>query len=426
MEPTDFLQELRWRGLLHQVTDLETAQNALKQPGCVAYIGFDPTADSLHVGSLLQIVTLMRFKLAGHQPIALIGGGTGLIGDPSGKTAERKLLDDASAQQNAQAIRQQILEITQKNQVDIDFSDNLEWLGPAQLIPFLRDVGKFFSVNAMVQRDSVRTRLEAREQGISYTEFSYMLLQAYDFLELYRRRQCRAQLGGSDQWGNIVSGVDLIGRLETDAVEKPAFGVTIPLITSKSGQKFGKTEAGTIWLDPKRTSPYQFYQFWMNVDDADVLAYLKFFTFFTETKIAEFSQRLAAQPELRECQVQLAHTVTALVHGEKAAGLAGVASKILFGMDPNGAHVGVFDELLRFELPTHQTTKDAPLLAILVGENRPFLSNGEAKRGLQSGAVSVNGQKRRLEDLHEPIDWLHDRFALIKFGKKFFLADAGA
>jgi tyrosyl-tRNA synthetase len=428
----EFLEELRWRGLLAQVTDEVTAKAALAEPNCGVYIGFDPTADSLHVGSLLQITLLMRLGIAGHRPIALVGGGTGMIGDPSGKSAERKLQTDDEVRANAQAIEDQILSVWRNmgaavgHDRDPQFANNATWLNNLNVIEFLRDIGKHFSVNAMVQRDSVKTRLEAREQGISYTEFSYMLLQAYDFLELYRRHDCRAQFGGSDQWGNIVSGTDLIGRLVEGAAEKSAFGVTVPLITAKNGQKFGKTETGTIWLDPQRTSPYQFYQFWMNVDDADVLNYLKYFTFGIADEIEEIAVLHGTEPHKRLAQRALAVRLTLYVHGQEACDNAQHASAILFGADPYSAPLGVF-AMLAQELPSFTVGPDATVLDVLVGENRPFQSNGEAKRAIQAASVAINGAKIGIEQLASRPDSIGGRYALIRHGKKsYFLADFGA
>ncbi len=429
----EFLEDLRWRGLLHQVTDEATAKTALSQPGCGVYIGFDPTADSLHVGSLLQITLLMRLAKAGHRPTALIGGGTGMIGDPSGKSAERKLQTDDDVRRNASAIEDQILQVWRNmaaavgHKADPEFADNAKWLNNLTLIDFLRDIGKHFSVNAMVQRDSVKTRLEAREQGISYTEFSYMLLQAYDFLELYRRSDCRAQFGGSDQWGNIVSGTDLIGRLAEGADEKPPFGVTVPLITAKNGEKFGKTEQGTIWLDPKRTSPYQFYQFWVNVDDADAVNYLRYFTFDSREAIDAVVALQVAAPEKRDAQKALAATMTELVHGEEALTWAMRAIDFLFSGNAHDAPDVIFTNVFLRELPCHDARPDATMIDLLVGEKRPFQSNGDAKRAVQANSVSVNGVKLTLDDLRTTPDRIHGRYALIRQGKKsYFLADFGA
>ncbi len=433
----DLLEDLRWRGLLHQVTDEATAKAALS-PGqsCGIYIGFDPTADSLHVGSLLQITLLMRVALAGHRPIALVGGGTGMIGDPSGKSAERKLQTDADVRANAEAIETQILHVWRNMAAALadaerppepQFENNATWLSSLNVIDFLRDIGKHFSVNAMIQRDSVKTRLEAREQGISYTEFSYMLLQAYDFLELYGRCDCRAQFGGSDQWGNIVSGTDLIGRLAAGAAEKPAFGVTVPLITAKNGQKFGKTEQGTIWLDAARTSPYQFYQFWYNVDDVDAVNYLKLFTFFSDGVVEKILRDAAAGGNPRYVQTALASSMTAMVHGRSAADEAAHANAYLFGGSVERAGVGVFDHVLRHEIPTVIVAPGARSIDLLVGANRPFQSNGEAKRAVQANSITMNGKKLAIDDLNLPPDLLFGRFVLTRSGKRnFYLADFGA
>jgi tyrosyl-tRNA synthetase len=311
-------------------------------------------------------------------------------------------------------------------QQPLQFVDNADWLEKLNVIEFLRTIGKHFSVNAMVQRDSVKTRLEAREQGLSYTEFSYMLLQAYDFLELFRRHGCRAQFGGSDQWGNIVSGTDLIGRVESPADSHAPFGVTVPLITQKNGQKFGKTESGTIWLDPQRTSPYQFFQFWMNVDDDDALAYLKFFTFLSAAEWQQTADEHRDAPHLRRAQRLLATLVTRAVHGDEQAANAAMASSVLFGGDPTQAPVNVFAQVLSGEIPTVTAAPDATVGQILVGELRPFASNGEAKRAVQGNAVSLNGKKIGLADLAAQPERLHGRFVLIKNGKKYFLADLGA
>lgn len=422
---TDFLAELQWRGLLHQVTDLERAKAAFAQGNVGAYIGFDPTADSLHVGSLLPIVTLLRLARAGQRPVAIVGGGTGLIGDPSGKSAERKLQTDADVGRFVEAIAAQLGEIFANDSAHIDVVDNAEWLRGLTAIAFLRDIGKHFSVNALVQRDAVKQRLEAREQGISYTEFSYALLQAYDFVELYRRHGVLAQLGGSDQWGNIVSGLDLIDRLERredgSLPHGAPFGLTMPLITTKSGQKFGKTEAGTVWLDAHRTSPYQFYQFWMQADDDDALRYLRFYSLKERTELEALEAAQLAEPHKRVAQKALAAEMTALVHGPAQLQTVQAAAAILFGGDPLGADEATLDALQR-ELPHVTVAAEGDhvrVVALLVGEARPFQSNGEARKAIAAGAVAVNGQ--RVSDLSA--EWstsalLPGRRALVRHGKK--------
>lgn len=423
----DFLEELRWRGLLHQVTDEQAARQALSSGPVGAYIGFDPTAASLHVGSLLPVITLVRLGLAGHRPIALVGGGTGLIGDPSGKSAERKLLDDAQLLANVAAIDGQLQRIFASVAANVQMVDNGEWLRSLSLIGFLRDIGKHFSVNAMIQRDSVKTRLEAREQGISYTEFSYMLLQAYDFLELYRRQGCSAQFGGSDQWGNIVSGLDLIDRLGRDdqgnlAHGKP-FGVTMPLVTTKAGHKFGKTEAGAVWLDAAMTSPYRFYQFWVNAEDEDVERWLKYFTLLNQAEIEAIVDQHNQTPHLRFGQKRLAEELCKLVHPGELATVQ-QATAVLFGGDPLQATAATL-QALAGEVPSFAVEKGCAIEQLLVGEGRPYASNGEARRAIQAGALTLSGLKWS-GDLKADLPaerWLHDRYVLIRKGKKdWFLA----
>lgn len=423
----DFLDELRWRGLLHQVTDEQAARTALSSGPVGAYIGFDPTAASLHVGSLLPVITLVRLSLAGHRPIALVGGGTGLIGDPSGKSAERKLLDDAQLLANVAAIDAQLQRIFASVAANVQMVDNGEWLRSLSLIGFLRDIGKHFSVNAMIQRDSVKNRLEAREQGISYTEFSYMLLQAYDFLELYRRQGCSAQFGGSDQWGNIVSGLDLIDRLGRDdqgnlAHGKP-FGVTMPLVTTKAGHKFGKTEAGAVWLDAAMTSPYRFYQFWVNAEDEDVERWLKYFTLLDQTEIAAIVDQHTQAPHLRFGQKRLAEELCKLVHPGELATVQ-QATAVLFGGDPLLATAATL-QALASEVPSFAVEKGCSIEQLIVGEGRPYASNGEARRAIQAGALTLSGLKWS-GDLKADLPgerWLHDRYVLIRKGKKdWFLA----
>lgn len=418
------LDDLHWRGLLHQVTDPTAARTSLGTAGVRAYIGFDPTAASLHIGSLLPLVTLCRLAHAGHRPIAVLGGGTGMIGDPSGKSAERKLLSDDDVARHVASLQAQVARIFANAGAEVTCIDNGGWLRGLSLVGFLRDIGKHFSVNAMIQRDSVKTRLEAREQGISYTEFSYMLLQAFDFLELYRRHGCTAQLGGSDQWGNIVSGIDLIERLarhEDGTLPHGApWGLTMPLVTTKSGQKFGKTEAGAVWLDAALTSPYQFYQFWMQVDDDDVARYLKYFTFMSHSEIDAVSHSHREAPHLRQGQRRLAHEVTRLVHPQELAAVE-AASAVLFGGNPLQADAATLD-VLRGEVPCSAVTAthEVTLAELLVGDGRLFASNGEARRAIQQGAVTVSGQKwtGELTATVPPERWLHGRYVLLRKGKK--------
>src|SRR5215467_4543321 len=321
-----FLQELRWRGFIEATTsnDLDTH---LSEAQRTIYAGFDPTADSLHLGSLVPVMALAHAQRNGHRPLAMVGGGTGLIGDPSGKTSERTLLTKEEAERNTVAIRSQLGRFFDLSSDDKGLLlNNAEWLLPLNLIDFLREIGKHFSVNEMIKRDSVRTRLEERDQGISFTEFSYMLMQAYDFLHLCQHYDCTIQMGGSDQWGNILSGKDLIRRMLGQRGE----GITFPLLTTSTGKKFGKTEEGAVWLDGARTSPYQMYQYWLQTADADAVRYLKLFTFLDQERIGELAGEVEARPEKREAQRVLAAECTATIHGSDTVRAVEAASRILF------------------------------------------------------------------------------------------------
>jgi len=346
----DVYQEFQWREMVYDAT--EGLPAVLARETVVAYIGFDPSASSLHVGSLLPMMALARLQRFGHTPIALMGGGTGLIGDPSGKTQERSLLTFEQVDENLRGFLPQLERV-------LDFGaasnaaklvNNADWLRPLDAMAFLRDVGKHFTVNYMLQKESVKRRLE-QEDGISFTEFSYLLLQAYDFLELFDRHGCTLQLGGSDQWGNITAGCDLVRKVRGGK----AHGLVLPLVTSSSGVKFGKTEAGTIWLDPERTTPFRFYQFWLNTDDRDVVRYLKFFTFLDRDAIGELEGTCRVAPERREAQRVLAREVTRLVHGDEALASAERASDVLFGRGVANASADeilmAFDDVPSIELP---------------------------------------------------------------------------
>ena len=420
--PTLF-EDLTWRGLVHQVTDPELAK-LLDHDRLSAYVGFDPTAESLHVGNLMGICNLMRLQRAGHRPIALVGGGTGLVGDPSGKTEERALLRMEQLRANVAGIRAQLERF-------LDFTpaagerramlvDNGEWLWELNLMEFLRDIGKLFTVNQMIARESVRARLEGREHGISYTEFSYMLLQAYDFLHLHDTHGCRLQMGGSDQWGNIVSGVDLIHR------ERPgsqAFGLTWPLVLKADGTKFGKSEAGNVWLDPDRTSPYQLFQHFVRVDDASVGTYLRYFTFLPPERIEELDAGTRERPERREAQRALAREVTSLVHGpdqaEKAARAAGVLfTEEIAGLDERTL-LDVFAEAPSSTRPRTDLDGDGvPLVDALV-QAGVAPSKSAARTFVTQGGVYVNN--RRETDLDRRLtaaDALHGRYVVLRKGKR--------
>jgi tyrosyl-tRNA synthetase len=391
---TDVFSELEWRGLIHDAT--QGTRDALTRETLTAYSGFDPTAPGLHAGHLMQVLALARLQRAGHSPVALVGGGTGMIGDPSGKTVERVLQDREVIEANVRALRAELERL-------LDFRapsnparlvNNGEWLNAMSAMEFLRDVGKYFTVNYLLAKESVKRRLES-EEGISYTEFSYSLLQAYDFLVLHDRFNCRLQVGGSDQWGNIVAGTDLIRKLRGSQ----AFGLVSPLLLTSSGTKFGKTEAGAVWLNASRTSPFRFYQFWLNTDDGDVVAYLKYFTFRTRDEIAALERATGEHPERREAQRQLARDVTTLVHGADQVAKAVKAAAVLFGGSLASATAEdilmVFDDApsVTIEASAIQAGLPAGEIAVRAGL---VASKGEAARLIRQGGLYVND--RRLTD----------------------------
>jgi len=387
---TDLFHELEWRGQVANAT--EGAREMLAREKVTAYAGFDPTASSLHVGHLLPIIGLKRLQRFGHSPVAVIGGGTGMIGDPSGKTVERTLLSAQDVQTNVNAVRAQLSKLLEKHQDGpaVRFVDNADWLTKMSAMEFLRDVGKYFTVNYLLAKESVNRRLES-DEGISFTEFSYSLLQAYDFLVLHDRLKCTLQLGGSDQWGNIVAGCDLIRKLRG----AHAHGIVMPLLTTASGTKFGKTETGTVWLDPARTSPFRFYQFWLNVDDADVAAYLKFFTFRTQAEIGELEHGVDTRPERRDAQRTLARDITELVHGADQAMRAERAAAVLFG--GTLAEASVDDILTVFEDAPSITIAANALEAISIVEVAVTAglasSKAEAARLIKQGGLYVNDRR---------------------------------
>ncbi len=388
----NLLEEFGWRGLVYDST--EGLGEDLARANVTAYAGFDATGPSLHVGHLLPALALARLQRLGHRPIALVGGGTGLIGDPSGKNVERNLLTLEQVAVYAEGIQSQLSQL-------LDFTpgpsgaqmvNNAEWLTTMTAMEFLRDVGKHFSVNAMLARDSVKRRINS-EEGISYTEFSYSLMQAYDFLKLHDRFQCTLQLGGSDQWGNIVSGTDLIRRLRG----AKAHGLVMPLLTTASGTKFGKTESGAVWLDPERTSPYAFYQFWLTSDDADVVRYLKFFTFLERDVIADAEQAVAAAPEQRAAQRLLAQEVTRLVHGADQLTRAERATAALFSDDltslPVEDALAAFADAPSTDLPASDLDGEGAAVVDLLARVGLASSKSEARRLVQGGGVSVNNRR---------------------------------
>lgn len=414
------LDELSWRGLLHQQTH-ETLGSELDKGPMTLYSGFDPTADSLHVGSLIPIIGLMHFQRAGHKPIVLVGGGTGLIGDPSFKAAERALLTREQVEANAAGIRAQLEHF-------IDFSgpnaavmcNNIDWLGSMYFIDFLRDIGKHFSVNVMLSKESVRQRLEDRDHGISYTEFTYSLLQAYDFMQLHETHGCRLQIGGSDQWGNIVAGMDLTRRVRG----AETFGLTLPLVTKSDGSKFGKSESGNVWLDPQRTSPYKFYQFWLNQADADTPKYLKYFTFLSQDAIADLERQLVEEPHRRAAQRCLAEALTRLVHGESALENAVKASEAMFGGELAGLDArtlaDIFSEVPSSTFDVEVLSGNRLLLDVLV-EGGVFASKGEARRMVKSGGLYLNNGRIDAEDTPlTEASLLTGGMAVVRKGKKHY------
>jgi tyrosyl-tRNA synthetase len=411
----DVFREFEWRGLVYDAT--EGVRDVLEREKVTGYIGFDPTASSLHVGNLLVMMALAHLQRAGHSPIALVGGGTGLIGDPSGKTVERSLLTAEQVEENVGGIRAQLARF-------LDFEtptnparlvNNADWLTKLGAIEFMRDVGKYFTVNAMLAKESVKRRLES-DEGISYTEFSYSLLQAYDYLVLHDRFTCTLQMGGSDQWGNITAGMDLIRRVRG----KKAHGLVMPLITTAAGTKFGKSEAGTIWLDPARTSPYEFYQFWIKTDDRDVGRYLKYFTFLAEQRLRELEGEIQRAPEKRAAQRELAREVTRLVHGDEAVREAEAATDKLFGGDVG--RMSARELLQAFaNVPSSDIRIDdrGTLVVEVLWSAGVTTSKGEATRLIRGGGIYVN--ERRITDEKERLtsdQAIDGQLFVVRKGKK--------
>jgi len=444
----NILDELQWRGLFADCTDVTELTKRLAASPITLYCGFDPTADSLHVGHLVPLLALRRFQNEGHHPIAVAGGATGSIGDPSGKSAERSLLTKEQIQANVDAVRPQLAKF-------LDFEragnparlvDNADWTAQLTYLDFLRDIGKHFSVNQMVAKESVRARMEDREVGISYTEFSYMLLQAFDFMVLARDLNCELQIGGSDQWGNITAGMDLIHK----KLKRSAFGLTLPLITKSDGTKFGKTEGGSVWLDPKKTSVYRFYQFWINTADADVIRYLKFFTFLPQDEIIALEAQHTANPGARAAHRALAKAATDLIHGEKATHEAVRASEILFGGDLEGITEDVFNEIFGIPLGLlehDEVVKDIAELTgkLTAGVPRKFIerskldgagfplvellvhaglsqSKGQARKDVEGGGVNINNiREANFQRAVTNADLLFGKHVLLRKGKKNYV-----
>lgn len=417
------LEELNWRGLVADCTDPAALAQKIAAP-ITLYCGFDPTADSLHVGNLVPLLALRRFQQLGHHPIAVAGGATGSIGDPSGKTQERQLLTKEILERNIASVKTQLARLldfdTKQNPARL--VDNASWTANISCLDFLRDIGKHFSVNQMVAKESVRARMEDREAGISYTEFSYMLLQAFDFYVLCRDYNCELQIGGSDQWGNITAGIDLCRK----KLGKTVYGLTLPLITNADGTKFGKTETGAVWLDPKRTSVYRFYQFWINTDDRDVIRYLKYFTFLSPDEIAALEKQHAENPGARAAHKALAKAVTDLIHGTSATAEAIRASEILFGGKLDGIAEGTFNEIVG-EVPTKELRKTAlagagiPLVELLVHAGL-CPSKGQARKDIEGGGVNINNvRETSVTRAVTANDLLFGKHLLLRKGKKNYV-----
>jgi tyrosyl-tRNA synthetase len=421
-----FVEELEWRGMLHDI--MPETENHLNQGPTSAYIGFDPTADSLHIGSLVQILILMHFQRAGHQPIALVGGATGMIGDPSGKSDERNLLDSAALEKNVAGIRLQLerfLDFSSSNQNPAILVNNFDWMKDYSLIEFSRDIGKHITVNYMMAKDSVKKRLGSESQvGMSFTEFTYQLLQGYDFLHLYQNYNCTLQMGGSDQWGNITTGTELVRR----KAGGKAYAITCPLITKADGTKFGKTEGVNIWLDKNRTSPYKFYQYWLNASDADAENYIKIFTFLTKEKIDALIEEHKETPHLRLLQKRIAEEVTVLVHSKEDLANSQRASQILFGKSTsedlmqldNATFLDVFDGVPQAQMEKYALADGVEIISALAGEGKLLKSNGEARRALKENSISVNKTKVSDQKKITAKDLINDRYILLQRGKKSY------
>ncbi|MFO7977620.1 MAG: tyrosine--tRNA ligase [Bacteroidales bacterium] len=415
----NFVEELRWRGMIHDM--MPGTEEQLQKEMTTAYVGIDPTADSLHIGHLVSIMMLKHLQIAGHQPIALIGGATGMIGDPSGKSEERNLLSEEALRHNQQAIGRQLLKFldfeTGRNKALL--VNNYDWMKEFSFLGFLRDVGKHLSVNYMMAKDSVKKRLET---GISFTEFTYQLVQGYDFLHLYQAHNCKLQMGGSDQWGNITTGTELIRRKTSGE----AFALTCPLITKSDGSKFGKTEQGNIWLDKRYTSPYRFYQFWLNCTDQDAERYIRIFTLFSRQKIQELTEEHQKAPHLRVLQKTLAQDITVRVHSQEEYDVAVEASEILFGKGttdtlrklPEDVFLSVFEGVPMHEVPLETIREGINIVEFLSDKTGITKSRGEARRMLKEGSISIN--KARVDDTFQ-VDALHlinNRYILVQRGKK--------
>ena len=418
----NFVEELRWRGMIHDI--MPGTDELLEKEMTSAYVGIDPTADSLHIGHMVGVMMLKHFQLAGHRPIALLGGATGMIGDPSGKSAERNLLDEASLRHNQECLKAQLakfLDFDNGENNSAILVNNYDWMSKFSFLDFIRDIGKHLTVNYMMAKDSVKKRIgEESKTGMSFTEFSYQLVQGYDFLHLYNHHHCKLQMGGSDQWGNITTGTELIRRKTSGE----AFALTCPLITKADGGKFGKTESGNVWLDPEKTSPYAFYQFWMNTSDDDAVKYIKIFTLIGEQEITNLVAEHQLAPHQRLLQKTLAEHITKMVHSEEALQAAIDASGILFGKGTTemlqkldeSTFLSVFEGVPQSEITREDL--NLPPLDLLADKSGIFASKGEARRMIKDNAISVNQNKIKEDFDFSKAELLNKKYILIQKGKK--------
>ena len=424
---TNFVEELRWRGLLHDI--MPDTEAHLLEHATAGYIGFDPTADSLHIGSLVQILILKHFQNAGHKPIALVGGATGMVGDPSGKSAERNLLDEASLQKNIEGVKAQLSRFLDFNATEnpAELVNNFDWMKDISLIDFVRDTGKHITVNYMMAKDSVKKRLSSESKvGMSFTEFTYQLFQGYDFYHLYKEMDCKLQMGGSDQWGNITTGTELIRR----KAQGKAYAITVPLVTKADGTKFGKTEGGNVWLDAKRTSPYKFYQYWLNASDEDAEKYIKIFTFLDKEAIEALIIEHRETPHLRLLQKKIGEEVTIMTHGQDAFDNAIKASQILFGKSTSEdlksldeqTFLDIFEGVPQASVSKEDIDNGLDMIGALAAKTGFLNSNGEARRALKENAISVNKEKVKEDFVISSSDIIANAYVLLQRGKKnYFL-----
>ncbi|MDC3365693.1 tyrosine--tRNA ligase [Flavobacteriaceae bacterium] len=424
---TNFVEELRWRGLLHDI--MPDTEAHLLEHTTAGYIGFDPTADSLHIGSLVQILILKHFQNAGHKPIALVGGATGMVGDPSGKSAERNLLDEASLQKNIEGVKAQLSRFLDFNASEnpAELVNNFDWMKDISLIDFVRDTGKHITVNYMMAKDSVKKRLSSESKvGMSFTEFTYQLFQGYDFYHLYKEMDCKLQMGGSDQWGNITTGTELIRR----KAQGKAYAITVPLVTKADGTKFGKTEGGNVWLDANRTSPYKFYQYWLNASDEDAEKYIKIFTFLDKDAVEALIIEHRETPHLRLLQKKIGEEVTIMTHGQEAFDNAIKASQILFGKSTSEdlksldeqTFLDIFEGVPQASVSKEDIDNGLDMIGALAAKTGFLKSNGEARRALKENAISVNKEKVKEDFVIFTSDIIANAYVLLQRGKKnYFL-----